>query len=267
MQIITWNVNGLRSALKKGFLPWLAEAKPDVLCLQEVRALPEQLSPFWLAHGYEARFYPAERRGYSGVATLQREAPQAQRTGLGVPEFDAEGRVIASEYAAFTLYNVYFPSGQRDYGRVQFKLRFYAALLEVLDAEQARGRPVIVCGDYNTAHQEIDLARPRENRNTSGFMPEERAWVDTYLAHGLVDAFRRLHPDEPGHYTWWSSVTRARERNVGWRLDYFLVSESLLPAVRDARILADVTGSDHCPVLLELDEAAIAGPADSPLDG
>jgi exodeoxyribonuclease-3 len=256
VKLVTWNVNGLRAALKNGFLDWLAEAKPDVLCLQEVRARPEQLSAFWLPHGYRAHFHPAERPGYSGVATLYREPPLALHTGIGQDEFDAEGRLIVCEYPGFSLYNSYFPSGQRDYGRVEFKLRYYDALLAKLDAEMAQGREVVVCGDFNTAHQEIDLARPRENRQTSGFLPEERAWIDTYLAHGLVDVFRRLHPGEPGHYTWWSSVTRARERNVGWRLDYFLVSEGLVPRVTAAEILPEVTGSDHCPVALELDLAA-----------
>ena len=265
MKLISWNVNGLRAALKKGFLAWLAVAKPDVLCLQETRAHPRQLaSRFWLPHGYQAHFNPAERPGYSGVATLCQQAPLTVRAGMGRDEFDVEGRLLVAEYPRFSLYNVYFPSGQRDYGRVEFKLRFYAALLEVLDGELAQGRQVIVCGDFNTAHQEIDLARPRENLRTSGFLPEERAWIDTYLSHGLVDVFRRLHPGEPGHYTWWSLPTRARQRNVGWRLDYFLVSEGLLSQVSAARILPEVKGSDHCPVALELDLAPQAGCAPSP---
>jgi exodeoxyribonuclease-3 len=257
VRIISWNVNGLRAVLRKGLLAWLAGAKPDVLCLQEIRTQPGQLaSRFWLPHGYQAHFDAGERPGYSGVATFCLEPPLSVRIGIGRPEFDAEGRVLVMELPGFNLYNVYFPSGQRDRGRVEFKLRFYAALLEILDAELARGRQVVVCGDFNTAHQEIDLARPRENRQTSGFLPEERAWIDTYLAHGLVDVFRRLHPREPGHYSWWSLPTRARQRNVGWRLDYFLVSEGLVPRVTAAEILPEVTGSDHCPVALELDLAA-----------
>ncbi len=253
LKLITWNVNGLRAALKKGFLEWLEQARPDVLCLQETRAQPEHWdSGFWPAHGYRAYWHSAIRLGYSGVVALCREEPLAIRTGLGLPEFDAEGRVVVAEFPGLLLYNVYFPSGQRDYGRVQFKLRFYAALLDILDGLQAAGRQVVVCGDFNTAHREIDLARPRENRRTSGFLPEERAWVDTYLAHGLVDVFRELHPGEPGHYTWWSTPTGARERGIGWRLDYYLVSKGLVPAVRAAYILPEVMGSDHCPVGLEI---------------
>ncbi len=254
MRLISWNVNGLRAALKKGLLGWLATAQPDVLCLQEVRAGPAQVDGEpWRALGYQAYWHPAQRPGYSGVATLARAAPLACRMGLGEPVFDAEGRLLASDYAGFTLLNAYVPSGQRDRERVEFKLRFYAALLALIDGLHAQGRPVVLCGDLNTAHREIDLARPRQNTRTSGFLPEERAWLDTYLAHGLVDVFRALHPGQPGHYTWWSSVTHARARNVGWRLDYFLASEALMPAVRRAEILPQVEGSDHCPVLLEID--------------
>ena len=254
LKLITWNVNGLRSVLKKGFLGWLAAARPDVLCLQEVRAAPAQLEEeFWHTHGYHAFWNPAACPGYSGVLTLCRREPGTVHLGIGREEFDVEGRVVRSEHAGFILYNVYFPSGQRGHDRVEFKLRFYAALLDLLDAERAAGRELVICGDFNTAHREIDLARPRENRKTSGFLPEERAWIDIYLAHGLVDIFRKLHPEEPGHYTWWSTVTRARERGVGWRLDYFLLSPGLVPAVQTSYILPEVAGSDHCPVVLELD--------------
>ncbi len=254
MKLISWNVNGLRAALAKGFLAWLAEAAPDILCLQEVRARPAQLGGEpWLPLGYRAAWHAAERAGYSGVLTLARTAPLAVRAGLGEPEFDVEGRLLAAGYPGFTLLNAYVPSGRRDHSRVEFKLRFYAALLALVDRLHAAGRSVILCGDLNTAHHEIDLARPRANQHTSGFLPGERAWLDTYLAHGLVDAFRALHPEEPGHYTWWSTVTGGRARNVGWRLDYFLVSAGLMPAVRAAEILPQVAGSDHCPVLLDVD--------------
>ncbi len=256
MKIVTWNVNGLRAALKKGFTAWLAAAQPDVVCLQEVRVAPAHLDGEpWRGLGYTAHWNAAERAGYSGVAILARRAPHVVQVGMDQPEFDVEGRLLVASYPGFTLLNAYFPSGQRDYGRVTFKLRFYAALLDVIDRLHAAGRAVVVCGDFNTAHRAIDLARPRENVRTSGFLPEERAWVDIYLDHGLVDVFRALHPGEPGHYTWWSTVTRARERNVGWRLDYFLVSEPLLPAVHAAEVLPQVTGSDHCPVLLEIEDS------------
>lgn len=253
MRIATWNVNGLRAALKKGLMVWLAAEQPDVLCLQETRVQPEQLDGEpWRELGYRAFWHAGSRPGYAGVATLTRLAPLAVCTGLGLDEFDAEGRVVVADYPNLRLYNVYFPSGQRDYGRVEFKLRFYAALLPLLLANQASGRPLVLCGDFNTAHTELDLARPRENRKTSGFLPEERAWVDKYLSHGLVDIFRHLHPGEGGHYTWWSTPTFARERNIGWRLDYFLLTPDLLSSVRACRIQPEVVGSDHCPVVLEL---------------
>ena len=255
MRIATWNVNGLRAALKKGFLAWLAAEQPDVVCLQETRLQPEQLPDApWEALGYRAHWHAGLRPGYSGVAILARQEPLAVRAGLGLDEFDAEGRVLVADYCSFRLYNVYFPSGQRDYGRVEFKLRFYAALLPLLLADMQSGRELVLCGDFNTAHTELDLARPKENRKASGFLPEERAWVSKYLDHGLVDVFRHLHPGEEGHYTWWSTPTFARGRNIGWRLDYYLLTPSLLEAVSACRIQPEVTGSDHCPVVLEMDD-------------
>jgi len=253
MRIITWNVNGLRAVLKKGFTDWLADTQPDILCLQETRVDPGQLDAFWRPLGYHACWHAGRRPGYSGVGLLsRRELPV--RAGLGIPEFDAEGRTLIADLGDFVLFNAYFPNGSRDLSRIPYKLAFYAALLEEVDRLQAAGRPVVIGGDFNTAHQEIDLAHPRENREHTGFRPEERAWVDTYLAHGLVDAFRSLHPAEPGHYTWWSMVTHARERNVGWRIDYFLVSAGLMPRVGAAYHLPDVMGSDHCPVALEIED-------------
>ncbi len=255
MKLITWNVNGLRAVLKKGFVDWLAEAEPDVLCLQETRMHPSQRKEaFWHPLGYHAYWHTAERPGYSGVGLLSRRE-LAVRQGLGIPEFDVEGRTLVADLGDFILFNAYFPNGGRDLSRIPYKLDFYAALLAEVDRLHAEGRAVVICGDFNTAHREIDLAHPRENSEHTGFRPEERAWVDTYLAHGLVDVFRTLHPDEPGHYTWWSMVTRARERNVGWRIDYFLVSEALMPRVEAAYHLPDVMGSDHCPVALVMRNA------------
>jgi exodeoxyribonuclease-3 len=170
---------------------------------------------------------------------------------MGVPEFDGEGRVLISEHDVFSLLNCYMPNGKQSQERLDYKLRFYAALLDYCDRQHAAGRQVVICGDVNTAHQEIDLARPKENEKISGFLPEERDWIDKYLAHGLVDAFRAFHP-EPDQYTWWSYITRARDRNIGWRIDYFLVSEGLMSRVQDCTIMADVMGSDHCPIALDL---------------
>ena len=258
MKLISWNVNGIRAAVKKGFLDWLNNESPDILCAQEIRALPEQLSKELLnPPGYHTYWNPAGRKGYSGVGTFSQSEPLRVQAGFGIEEFDIEGRVLMTEYPGFKLFNVYFPNGKRGPERLDYKLRFYDAFLKHCDSLHARGERLIVCGDVNTAHKPIDLARPQANETVSGFLPEERAWIDRCLAHGFVDAFRAFHPDEPEQYTWWSYRSNARARNVGWRLDYHLVSESLMPAVSDAYILADVLGSDHCPVALELDETHI----------
>jgi exodeoxyribonuclease-3 len=244
--------------MRKGFLGWLADESPDVLCLQETKAHPEQLSKKLLhPPGYHTYWESAGRKGYSGVATFSKAEPNRVQGGFGIEEFDAEGRVLMTAHPGFKLFNVYFPNGKRSKERLDYKLRFYADFLAHCDALLARNERLIICGDVNTAHRPIDLARPKANEKTSGFLPEEREWIDRYLEHGFVDAFRTFHPDKPDQYTWWSYVTKARERNVGWRIDYFLVSENLMPAVTEATILSDVMGSDHCPIALELDPARL----------
>jgi exodeoxyribonuclease-3 len=251
MRMISWNVNGIRAVENKGFWDWFGEAQPDVLCLQETKAQPEQLSErLREPAGYDAYWHSAERKGYSGVATFSRE-PVSVQYGFGVPEFDVEGRVLISDHDGFWLLNCYMPNGKQSQERLDYKLRFYAALLDYCDGQHAAGRQLVICGDVNTAHKEIDLAHPKENEKISGFLPEERDWIDTYLEHGFVDAFRAFHP-EPDQYTWWSYISRARDRNVGWRIDYFLVSEGLMSRVQDCTIMADVMGSDHCPIALDL---------------
>lgn len=258
MKLISWNVNGIRATARKGFLDWLADESPDVLCLQETKAQPDQLTPeLRRPPGYHTYWHSAERKGYSGVATYSKTEPLRIEAGFGIEEFDIEGRVLMTEYPGFKLFNVYFPNGKQSRERLDYKLRFYAAFLEHCETLHAQGDCLIVCGDVNTAHKEIDLARPKQNEKTSGFLPEEREWIDRYLAHGFVDAFRAFNPDEPAQYTWWSYISNARARNVGWRIDYHLVSASLMPAVTDASILSDVIGSDHCPIALELDEARL----------
>lgn len=255
MKLITWNVNGIRAVINKGALNWTLEQSADVVCLQETKGRPEQVDKS--AHEmietvFPATFWnPAERPGYSGTTTWCRVPPLEVSTGLGVEEFDREGRVIRTRHPGFLLYNIYFPNGGSELKRVPFKLDFYARLLEECDALLARGEQIILCGDFNTSHQEIDLAHPKQNANQTGFLPEEREWVTRFLDHGFVDAFRSLYPDRV-QYTWWTMITRARERNVGWRLDYFLVSKGLMPRVRDSVIYDQVPGSDHCPVSLEL---------------
>lgn len=253
MNIVSWNVNGLRACERNGFADWFAGAAPDVLCLQEVRAEVSQLPANCAApEGYHAVFNPAEKKGYSGVATWSREVPGAVTLGLGHPEFDSEGRVIVTEHDGVVLYNIYFPNGGRDLSRVPFKMAFYDTLMDQLKARLDRGEKVVVGGDFNTAHRPIDLANPKANAKMTGFLPEEREAIDRFLALGFKDVFRDRNPDAAGHYTWWSNRPGVRERNVGWRLDYFLVSENLAGAVKDCRILPEVKGSDHCPVLLTL---------------
>jgi len=252
MKITTFNVNGLRAILNKGILNWLENDRPDVLCLQEIKSHPEQISEDVRNLGYPyAIWNPAAKLGYSGVVTYLSEFTADSNIGLGNPRFDGEGRVIWTQHDKFRLYNIYFPNGQRSHERVEYKLEFYAQLLEQCDELHEAGENIILTGDFNTAHAEIDLAHPKENSNTSGFLPEERVWIDYYLDHGFVDVYRYLFPDRI-QYTWWSYVTRARERNIGWRFDYYLVSRKLMDDISDVIIHEDVMGSDHCPVTLVL---------------
>lgn len=260
MRIVSWNVNGYRAVWKKGFSEWLAGSGADIVCVQETKAWPEQLSveqrnPL----GFTGHFAQAEKKGYSGVATFSREAPDRVRVGFGdAPEFDREGRVLITEHldGELVLANIYFPNGKRNRERVDYKLRFYDKTLEVFGRMRDEGRKVIVCGDYNTAHRPIDLARPKANETTSGFLPEEREWIDRWIDAGFIDIFREYNA-EPEQYTWWDMITRARERNVGWRIDYHFVSDTLADAATGAAIRADVMGSDHCPVVVDLDEERV----------
>lgn len=254
MRIITWNVNGLRAALNKGAWQWLQSNGADVVCLQEIKVNPDQLSGdhHQMFKDYCIYWNPATRPGYSGVATFARQEPVEIQVGMGIPYFDGEGRIIRTKYPDFQLFNIYFPNGKRDQGRVDYKLEFYASLLEILDQMHAAGERIVLCGDFNTAHREIDLRNPKANSTSSGFLPEERAWIDKYLAHGFLDPFRTLYPERV-QYTWWTYRIGARERNVGWRIDYFLVSEALMPFVKDILTHDRVIGSDHCPVELNLE--------------
>jgi exodeoxyribonuclease III len=252
MKITTWNINGLRAGLKKGAFTWLASYKPDVICFQEIKARPEQIPDAERElPGYISYWNPAVRPGYSGVAVYSRILPLEVAFGLGEERFDLEGRVIRLRFEDFLLYNIYFPNGQRGHDRVAFKLDFYAYLLEQCDRLHAAGEKIIITGDFNTAHNDIDLAHPRQNQKTSGFLPEEREWIDRYLKHDFVDIYRQMYPDRV-QYTWWTFISAARSRNVGWRLDYFLASRSLLPRTEDVVIHEEVLGSDHCPVTLIL---------------
>ena len=252
MKLFSWNVNGVRAIEKKGLLDWLASESPDVLCIQETKAKFEQL-PDSLQNldGYFSYWHSADKLGYSGVATFSKKEPLHVQYGLGIDKYDKEGRVLITEFDNFLLYNIYFPNGQKDEIRLQYKLDFYDDLLEILDDQVASGNNVIVAGDWNTAHKEIDLANPKANANYSGFMPVERAQLDTYVDHGYVDSFRLFH-DEPDRYSWWTYRFGARQRNIGWRIDYFFTNQDFADNISDADIHEDVMGSDHCPVSIEL---------------
>ena len=255
MRIVSWNVNGLRACVKKGYLDVLDHTDADIWLLQEVRAFPEQLpAAAREPEGWHTAFFPAERPGYSGVGIYSRQAPDRIETSLGEDRFDAEGRFIAAHFGRLVVASVYFPKGsgrERDNSRVPYKLDFCRAVFDRIEQLRKRG-PVFVAGDYNTAVEAIDLARPKTNTKSSGFLPEERDEMRRWLAAGWVDVFRRQHPEEAGHYTWWRQFGGAREDNVGWRIDYVLASPSAAKKVQNAFIWPDVLGSDHCPVGVDL---------------
>jgi exodeoxyribonuclease-3 len=253
MKLYSWNVNGIRAAEKKGFLDWMDNTNPDILCVQETKAHKDQLSDKLVKeHGYFTYFHSAEKKGYSGVATYCKAKPLFVQEGLGIDRFDNEGRVLITEHQSFLLYNIYFPNGQKNDERLQYKLDFYDALLPIINEQVESGINVVVTGDWNTAHHPIDLARPKDNINNSGFMPIEREKLDIYVENGWVDTFRLFH-SEPARYSWWTYRFGARDRNVGWRIDYFFVNKGFTRHVIDADIHDDVLGSDHCPVSLELE--------------
>ena len=253
LKLISWNVNGIRAVYKQGFYQLFVTEKPDILCLQETKAsldqFPQELKNIDGYHVYSAE---AQKKGYSGVALHSTVKPKKIETGFGIQRFDNEGRILIAYYDAFVLYNIYFPNGKSSKERLQYKLDFYDAFLEHAEKLRKNGHSIIMCGDVNTAHTELDLARPKENETVSGFLPQERAWIDKFISSGYVDAFR-LFVKEGGHYSWWDYKTKARERNIGWRIDYFFISEDLKTKVKDAFIQNNVEGSDHCPVGIVID--------------
>lgn len=252
IRILSWNVNGIRAVVKKGFLEWLKNESPDILCLQETKAHPEQLGDDLLKiNGYSAHFSSAEKKGYSGVATYLKLKPKKVEHGFGIKKFDSEGRILITEFDEFTLYNIYYPNGKASQERLKYKMDFYDAFLKHANSLVKKGKMLVVCGDVNTAHKEIDLARPKQNEDVSGFLPQEREWIDKFISNGYVDTFR-MFDESPNKYTWWDYKSGARLRNVGWRIDYFFVSESLKNNLKSAFILKDVMGSDHCPIGIEL---------------
>lgn len=253
-KLISWNVNGIRSIASKGFHQWLEAAQPDVLSVQETRAWTEQLTDDLLQpFGYKSYFSRAEKKGYSGVAIYTREEPLNVIEGMGHSIYDCEGRTLTAQFSDFTLVNAYFPNGQRDHARVHYKMDYCAHFLAHCQEQRAHSEHLVLCGDFNTAHHPIDLARPKSNKNTTGFLPLERAWIDQLIATGYIDIFRKIHGNVEGKYTWWSNRKGVRERNIGWRIDYHFVSTSMQPRVRDAYHLDEVLGSDHCPLVLEFE--------------
>lgn len=233
-------------------MDWLRNSGADIVGVQETKAHPEQLNPgLRNPEGFFTSWAHADRKGYSGVATFSRQKPVSTTIGCNAPVYDLEGRVIQTDYEDFTHFNIYFPNGQRDEVRLKYKLTFYDHILDIFEALRKKKRPVVIAGDVNTAHKEIDLARPKENARTSGFLPVERAWIDKIVEMGYIDTLRVFRP-EPSLYTWWDQITRSRDRNVGWRIDYHFVSPDLGPRLTDAWIMPEVMGSDHCPVGLKL---------------
>ncbi len=249
MKLLSWNVNGLRAALKKGFADFVDEQAPDVLALQEIKAGAEPIElPF---NHYHVYWNPAEKPGYSGTALLTREEPRNVTLGMGVETHDREGRLITAEFDDFFLVNVYVPNAQRALTRLEYRTQAWDADLRVYLKKLKKKKPVAVCGDFNVAHREIDLANPKNNVKNAGFTPEERESFGRLLDAGFVDTFREFESGA-GHYTWWTYRANARARNIGWRIDYFLISQSLRPRLKTATILPDIPGSDHCPVGIEL---------------
>jgi exodeoxyribonuclease-3 len=250
--LVSWNVNGLRAVVKKGFLDYLREEEPDILAIQETKCQPEQVPDEVSEYpGYHQYYHSAERKGYSGVALFTREEPEAVSASIGDERFDCEGRVLRADYDSFTLFNVYFPNGTSGEERLAYKLEFFEHFFALVDGVIAEGHSVVICGDYNIAHKPIDLARPKANEGISGFLPEERAVIDSLVERGYIDTFRRFN-SEPDQYSWWSYRFGARGKNVGWRIDYFFSSADMAPRLKDAWIRQDVMGSDHCPVGLTL---------------
>ncbi len=254
MTLLSYNINGLRAALKKGFLQWLKEAAPDVLCLQEVKALESDIDlAAFESLGYHCHWFSAEKKGYSGVATFTKTGSCESVGGNGYAQSDAEGRVLRTDIGETTIINAYFPSGSAGAARQDYKMQWLREFEEWLQQLRQNRKEIIVCGDFNIAHRETDIHNPKGNAKNSGFLPDERAWMDGFMGSGMVDIFRHLNPDVRDSYTWWSQrFPTVRAQNKGWRIDYVCASENLMPKLKTASHLSDVSFSDHCPVLVEI---------------
>jgi exodeoxyribonuclease III len=251
LRLISWNLAGMRAAVKKGLWNFVQNDNADIYCFQEVKAFPDQVPLLECPSNYHKFWNPAKKAGYSGVATFTKIEPKTVIVGDRDNDWDDEGRVIVTKFDEFTLLNLYFPNGQRDLGRLDYKMKFYDYFLKYIDDLRDRGERVIFCGDVNTAHTEIDLARPKDNIKNTGFLPIERAWMDKLVAHNWTDTYRLINPDKV-QYSWWSQRANVRPKNIGWRIDYFFIDSKLKSKVTDAFILTDVMGSDHCPIGIEI---------------
>ncbi|BDD06401.1 exodeoxyribonuclease III [Aureibacter tunicatorum] len=253
MKIISYNVNGIRAAIKKGFEEWLKEENPDVICLQETKAHPAQVDELIIqSMGYQTYWHSAQKKGYSGVAVFTKHEPKHVEYGCGIEKYDNEGRVIRIDFDEFSIMNVYMPSGSSGDERQAFKMQWLSDFQQYVDELKKEIPNLIICGDYNICHTEIDIHNPKQNQKTSGFLPEEREWVTQFIESGFVDSFRIFHEDEPDNYSWWSYRARSRERNKGWRIDYLMITESIKDLAVSGEILPEAKHSDHCPILLEM---------------
>ena len=253
MKILTYNVNGIRAALRKDFSSWLKGVNPDIVCLQEIKANPEQFETSIFTNlGYHCFWNPAEKKGYSGVAILTKTKPKHVEYGCGIEEIDFEGRILRADFGEFSVMSVYFPSGSSGDIRQEFKMKFLIQFQNYINVIKKGFSKLIISGDYNICHKAIDIHNPQRNKNTSGFLPEEREWMSQFISSGFTDSFRHLNP-EPNNYSWWSYRANARSKNLGWRIDYNMISKNLLSNLSRSAILSQAVHSDHCPVLVELD--------------
>lgn len=253
VKIITYNVNGIRSAISKGWIHWLKATSPDIICLQEIKATPDQIDPTPIRKlGYDLYWYPAQKKGYSGVAIFSKIKPDHVEYGCGIKKYDDEGRVLRLDFGDVSVMSVYMPSGSSGEDRQAFKMVWLADFQKYIDGLKKKRPKLIICGDYNICHKPIDIHNPKSNANSSGFLPEEREWIDSFMKTGFIDTFR-LFNKEPHNYTWWSFRANSRTKNLGWRIDYVLISDILGKKLKRAAILAEAIHSDHCPVMVELD--------------
>lgn len=252
-RLVSWNVNGIRACVNKGFTQWLTSYDPDILCLQEIKANEDQFPKEVLElPGYHLYINSAQKKGYSGVCVFTKNKPLKVIDKIGIEKFDSEGRTLILEYPEYVLINCYFPNGQRDHNRVPYKLEFYDEILKIYKKYRKKKMSVIITGDFNTAHHEIDLANPKSNKNTTGFLPHEREWIDKYLEAGMVDALRVFEPSSEGVYSWWTYRGDCRQRNIGWRIDYFMTDSDLAKKLKSSSHLPEIMGSDHCPIQITL---------------